>query len=43
MTMIDFVVRVKKKYCSQTLLEEFKQEIKKNKIENLLNDDLSLS
>ena len=38
--MLDSVVRVNKKYYSQTLLEEFKYEIKKNKMVNLINDDL---
>ena len=37
--MLDSVVRANKKY-SQTLLEECKHEIKKNKMENLINDDL---
>ena len=38
--MLDSVVRVNKKYYPQTLLEEFKYEPKKNKMENLVNDDL---
>ena len=29
-----------KKYYPQTLLEDFKYEIKKTKMENLINDDL---
>ena len=33
----------KKLYYPQTLLEECKYEIKKNKIENLINDDLDPS
>ena len=41
--MLDFVVRVNKKYYSQTLLEECKYEIKKNKMKNLINDDLEPS
>ena len=41
--MLDSVVRANKKYYSQTLLEECKYGIKKNKIENLINDDLDLS
>ena len=35
------VVRINKKYYPQTLLEECKYEIKNNKMENLINDDLS--
>ena len=38
--MLDSVIRVNKKYHPQTLLEECKYEIKKNKMENLINDDL---
>ena len=41
--MLDSVIRVNRKYYPQTLLEECKYEIKKNKMENLINDDLSLS
>ena len=41
--MLDSVVRVNKKYYPQTLLEECKYEITKNKIENLINDDLDSS
>ena len=37
---LDFVIRANKKYYSQTLLEECKFEIKKNKMENLINNDL---
>ena len=33
----------KKKYFSQTLLEECKYKIKKTKLENLINDDFKLS
>ena len=40
--MVDSVIRANKKY-PQTLLEERKYEIKKNKMENLINDDLDLS
>ena len=36
-------VRVNKKYYPQTLLEECKYVIRKNKIENLINDDLDQS
>ena len=38
--MLDYVIRVNKKYHPQTLLEECKYEIKKNKMEYLINDDL---
>ena len=41
--MIDSVIRANKKYYSQTLLEECKYEIKKNKMENLINDNLDPS
>ena len=41
--MLDSVIRINKKYDPQTLLEECKYEIKKNKLENLFNDDLDLS
>ena len=41
--MEDSVIRVNKKHYPQTLLEEWKYEIKKNKTENLINDDLDLS
>ena len=41
--MLDSVIRANKKYYPQTLLEECKYEIKKNKMENLINDDLDLS
>ena len=41
--MLGSVVRLSKKYYSQTLLEECKYEIKKNKMENLINDDLDLT
>ena len=41
--MSDSAVRVSKKYHSQILLEEFKYEIKKTKMENLINDDLEPS
>ena len=35
--------RVNKKYYPQTLLEECKYVIRKNKMENFVNDDLDLS
>ena len=41
--VLDSVVRVSKKYCPQTFLEECKYVIRKNKMENLINDDLDLS
>ena len=42
--VLDFVIRVNKKYYPQTLLEEYKYVIRKNKMENLIiNDDLDLS
>ena len=41
--MLDSVIRANKKYSPQTLLEECKYEIKKNKMENLMNDYLDLS
>ena len=41
--MLDSVIRVNKKYYPQTLLEKCKYVIKKNKMENLINDDLDLS
>ena len=41
--MLDSVISANKKYYPQTLLEECKYEIKKNKMENLINDDLDLS
>ena len=40
--MLDSAIRVSKKYYPQTLLEEGKYEIRKNKMENLINDDLDL-
>ena len=40
---LDFVIRANKKYYPQTLLEECKYKIKKNKMENLINDDLDPS
>ena len=41
--MLDSVVKVKKKYCPQTLLEECKYEIKKTKIEDFIDDELEAS
>ena len=40
--MLDSVIRVNKKYHPQTLLEECIYAIKKNKMENLINHDLTL-
>ena len=42
-TMLDSVVKVKKKYYPETLLEECKYEIKKAKRENLTDDELEAS
>ena len=41
--VLESVIRVSKKYYPQTLLEEFKHVIRKNKMENLINDDLNLT
>ena len=41
--MLDSVIKAKKKYYPQTLLEEFEYEQKKIKIENLIDDDLGKS
>ena len=41
--MLDYVIRVNKEYYRQTLLEECKYVIRKNKMENFINDDLDLS
>ena len=41
--MLDSVIRANEKYYTQTLLEECKYVIRKNKMENLINDDLDLS
>ena len=41
--MLDIVIRANKKYYPQTLLEECKYEITKNKMENLINDNLDTS
>ena len=43
LVMLDFVIRVSKKYYPQTLLEECKYELRNTNIENLINDDLDLS
>ena len=41
--MLDSVVEGKKKYYPQTLLEEFKYELKMIKMENFIDDDLEKS
>ena len=41
--IVNSVFQVKKKYYSQTLLEECKYEIRKTKKENLIDDDLEKS
>ena len=41
--MLDSVIRMNKKYYPQTLLEECKYAIRKNKMENLINGDLDES
>ena len=41
--MLDSVIKAKRKYYPQTLLEECKYEQKKIKIENLIDDDLEKS
>ena len=41
--MLDSVIRVNENYYPETLLEEYKYEIKRNKMEKLINDDLDPS
>ena len=41
--MLDSVIRVNKKYYPQTLWEECKYVTRKNKMANLINNDLNLS
>ena len=41
--MLNSVIRTNRKYCPQTFFEECKYEIKKNKMENLNDDDLDPS
>ena len=41
--MLDSVIKAKKKYYPQAILEEFKYEQKWIKIENLIEDDLEKS
>ena len=38
--MLDSVIRANKKHYPQKLQEECKYELKKNKMENFINDDL---
>ena len=40
---LNSIIRVNKKYSFQTLQEECKYTIKKNKMENFINDDLGPS
>ena len=40
--MLESVIRVNKKYYPQTLLEECKYAIRRNKMENLINNDLKI-
>ena len=40
--MLESVIRVNKKYYPQTLLEEYKYAIRRNKMENLINNDLKI-
>ena len=41
--LLDSVDGANKRYCPQTHLEEYKYEIKKTKMENLINDNLDPS
>ena len=41
--MLDSIIKAKKKYYSQTLLEECKNVQEKMKIESIINDDLEKS
>ena len=41
--MLDSVIRVNNKYYPQTLLEECNYVMRKNKMENLINNELNLS
>ena len=41
--MLDSVIKVNKKYHTQTLLVECHYEVKMNKMENLIYDDLEPS
>ena len=41
--MLDPVIKAKKKYYPQALLEDYKYEQKRIKVENLIDDDLEKS
>ena len=41
--MLGSVIKINEKYYPQILLEECKYEIKKNKMVNLIDEDLNLS
>ena len=41
--LLDSVIKAQKKYHPQTFLEECKYELKKIKMENLIDDDLEKS
>ena len=41
--MLDSVIKVNKKYYPQTLLEDCKYDMKKNKMVNLIDENLNLS
>ena len=43
MIILDSIIKANKKYYPQTLLEDCKYVIRKNKMENLINNDLDLS
>ena len=43
LVIVDSDIRVNKKYYTEALLEKCKYIINKNKMENLINDDLDLS
>ena len=43
MIMLDSVIRLGKKYYPETLLEKCNYEIKKTKLENLINDEFEPS
>ena len=41
--ILDSIIKANKKYYPQTLLDDCKYVIRKNKMENLINNDLDLS
>ena len=41
--ILDFVIIANRRFYPQTLLEECKYEVTRDKVENLINDDLDLS